>query len=200
MSIFTIGLTGGLASGKSTVLEFFHKLGIDTLSADNVVHQLMANDGIAYPTIVDHFGEKILNSKKNIDRAKLRAIIFNTPEEKIWLEHYLHPLVRATLLEQRDKSTSPYVVIEIPLLAESKTSYEWINRILVVDADQETQQLRAQKRSGLSNAESRHILNQQVSRQARNNLADDIIINHGDLPELEHQVKALHYKYLARLS
>ncbi|MES2205054.1 MAG: dephospho-CoA kinase [Pseudomonadota bacterium] len=196
MSIFTIGLTGGLASGKSTVLEFFRKLGIDTFSADNVVHQLMANDGLAYSSIVNHFSKTILDAENKINRAKLREIIFNTPEEKRWLENYLHPLVRATLLEQRDKSKSPYVVIEIPLLAESKTPFEWINRILVIDADEKIQQLRAQQRSGLSEAESRHILNQQASRQIRNRIADDMIVNHGDLFELEHQVNTLHYKYL----
>jgi len=196
MSIFTIGLTGGLASGKSTVLELFRKQGIDTFSADNVVHQLMAKDGLAYSNIVTHFGKNILNSENNIDRTKLRAIIFNNPEEKIWLEHCLHPLVRTTLLEQRNQSTSPYVMIEIPLLAESKTPYEWIDRVLVVDADEETQQLRAQQRSGLSQNESREIINQQATREKRNHMADDIIINHGNLAELEAQVKVLHTQYL----
>lgn len=196
MSIFTIGLTGGLASGKSSVLDFFRQLGIDTFSADKVVHQLMAKDNFAYRTIVDHFGDNLLNSENEIDRLKLRKIIFNSPEEKNWLENYLHPLVRNSLLKQRNNAISPYVVIEIPLLAESKTPFEWINRILVVDADEETQQLRAQNRSGLSITESRRILNQQAKREQRNRIAHDIIINHGNLAELEAQVKILHIKYL----
>lgn len=196
MSIFRIGLTGGLASGKSTALECFRKLGIDTLSADKVVHQLMANDGIAYPVIVNHFGKDILNAENQIDRTKLRTIIFQIPEEKRWLENYLHPLVRASLLEQSQQSTSPYVVIEIPLLAEAQTPYEWIDRIVVVDANETTQQIRAQHRSGLSKNESRHILDQQATRQKRNSLADDIITNNGDFSELERQIKILHKKYL----
>lgn len=196
MSSFIVGLTGGLASGKSTALNYFHALGIDTFSADNVVHQLMANEGLAYSTIIHHFGKIILNSEKKIDRTKLRTIIFSSPEEKGWLEHYLHPLVRQSLLEQCQKSTSPYVVVEIPLLAESKTPFEWINRILVIDADEATQQLRALKRSGLSTTESRDILNQQASRQKRNGIADDIIVNHGDLLKLEHQISTLHQDYI----
>ena len=196
MSTFIVGLTGGLASGKSTALDFFGKLGIDIFSADKVVHYLMANNGLAYSAIVAHFGENIINLEKSIDRNKLRTLIFNSPEEKRWLEHYLHPLVRASLLEQCKKSTSPYVVVEIPLLAESQTPFEWINRVLVVDAEEETQQLRAQNRSGLSPTESQPILNQQASRQKRNNLADDIVTNHGSLSELELQIKTLHKKYL----
>lgn len=197
MPTFTVGLTGGLASGKSTVLAFFRKLGVDTFSADHVVHQLMANHGLAYTAIVDHFGTTILNSEKMIDRAKLRTLIFNAPHEKKWLEHYLHPLVRQSLLEQCAKATSPYVVVEIPLLTESQTPFEWIDRVLVVDSHEEAQQLRAQKRSGLSKAESHHILNQQATRQKRNATADDIITNFGDLKELELQVNTLHKKYLA---
>ncbi len=196
MSTFVVGLTGGLASGKSTVLEFFRKLGVDTFSADHVVHQLMAKDGLAYTTITNHFGENILDAEKNIDRTQLRTIIFNSPEKKHWLENYLHPLVRTSLLEQCRKSTSPYIVVEIPLLAESKTPFEWINRILVVDSDERTQQLRAQNRSGISKSDSRHILNQQATREKRNEIANDIISNHGNLSELEHQVKTLHNKYL----
>lgn len=198
MSAFVVGLTGGLASGKSTVLEFFRKLGVDTFSADNIVRQLMANDGLAYATIVDHFGKNILDlgSSKHIDRKKLGAIIFNTPKEKLWLEHYLHPLVRTSLLKLCQQSISPYVVVEIPLLAEAQTPFEWINRILVVDSDEETQQLRAENRSGLSKKESQHIINQQATREKRNRLADDIITNQGNLSQLEQQVKFLHQQYL----
>ena len=196
MSTFVVGLTGGLASGKSTVLGFFHKLGINTFSADQVVHQLMANDGLAYSAILTHFGNNIINSENKIDRAKLRSIIFNSPAEKRWLEHYLHPLVRKSLLEKCEKSTSMYVVVEIPLLAESQTSFEWIDRVLVVDADEAIQQLRAQHRSGLSKNESRCILDLQASREKRNSLANDLIINDGNLSALEQQVKELHRQYL----
>ncbi len=196
MPRLTVGLTGGLASGKSTVLGFFHKLGIETLSADKIVHSLIENSGIAYSTIIDHFGPEILTSEKNIDRIKLRHIIFSSSEEKRWLEQYLHPLVRSSLLKQLEKVTSPYAVIEIPLLAESETPFEWLDRVLVVDTDEETQQLRAQLRSGLTQQESRNILDQQANRQKRNSIADDVIINQGGLFELEIQVNELHNQYL----
>ncbi len=196
MSRLTVGLTGGLASGKSTVLELFHKLGIETLSADKIVHCLIENGGAAYSTIIDHYSESILTSEKNIDRAKLRQIIFSSPEEKRWLEQRLHPLVRSSLLKLLEKVTSPYAVIEIPLLAESETPFEWLDRVLVVDTDEATQQLRARLRSGLTQQESRNILDQQATRQKRNSIADDVIVNQGSLFELELQVKELHNKYL----
>ena len=196
MPRLTVGLTGGLASGKSTALGLFHKLGVETLSADKIVHSLIENSGLAYSTIIDHFGPGILTSKKNIDRTKLRHIIFSSPEEKRWLEQYLHPLVRSSLLKQLEKITSPYTVIEIPLLAESETSFEWLDRVLVIDADEETQQLRAQSRSGMTQNESSKILNQQATRQKRNSIADDVIINQGGLFELAFQVNELHNQYL----
>ncbi|MBP9727272.1 MAG: dephospho-CoA kinase [Gammaproteobacteria bacterium] len=196
MPKLTVGLTGGLASGKSTVLGLFDKLGVETLSADKIVHSLIENSGLAYSTIIDHFGPGILTSEKNIDRSKLRHIIFSSSEEKRWLEQYLHPLVRSSLLKQLEKVTSPYAVIEIPLLAESETPFEWLDRVLVVDTDEETQQLRAQLRSGLTQQESRNILDQQANRQKRNSIADDVIINQGSLFELEIQVNELHNQYL----
>ena len=197
MSTFIVGLTGGLASGKSTALDFFCKLSVDTFSADHIVHELMAKDGLAYSAILDHFGKNILTAENKIDRSTLRVLIFNDPKEKRWLERYLHPLVRSSLVSLCKQSISPYVVVEIPLLTESQTPFEWINRILVVDANEDTQQARALNRSGLSMAESRHILNQQASREKRNAAADDVITNHGTLTELELQVIALHDKYLS---
>lgn len=197
MAKLTIGLTGGLASGKSTALAHFKRLGADTFSADQVVHRLIAQEGAAYSAILNHFSKDILDSAADIDRAKLRALIFNSAEDKRWLEHLLHPLVRSALLAQLALSTSEYAVVEIPLLAESNTPFEWIDRILVIDSSEEAQQLRAKSRSGLSNSESRRILDQQSTREKRNALAHDIIVNQGDLSGLERQVEALHHRYAA---
>jgi dephospho-CoA kinase len=196
MTRFTIGLTGGLASGKTTVLNLFQQLGVDTLSADHVVHQLMAKEGTAYTTIVNRFGLGIINKNHEIDRDKLRTVVFSSPEEKYWLETYLHPLVRKLLWQQREAMLSPYAMIEIPLLAETQTPYEWIQRILVVDCYEEIQLHRAEQRSGLPTAQLRHIMAQQATRQKRNSIAHDIIINDGDVLTLELEVKALHNEYL----
>lgn len=193
---FIIGLTGGLASGKSTVLHFFQKLGIDTFSADTVVHHLIAPSGIAYPDILEHFGSTILTANQDIDRSKLRTIIFNNPMEKAWLEALLHPLVRKLLFEQASQAESSYVIVEIPLLAETNTPYEWIDRILVVDTDEAEQQKRAKQRSGLTESQSRAIIDQQAPRQKRLQIADDVLHNN-DLSLLELNVKQLHNKYLS---
>lgn len=190
-----IGLTGGLASGKSTVLKFFQQLGIDTFSADIVVHELISNNGAAYPIILKHFGQDILLENHEINRAKLRSIIFNQATEKHWLEQLLHPLVRDSLFKQAHQAKSSYVIIEIPLLAEAEAPIEWIDRILVIDADEATRQDRAEKRSGLSKNQSRAIINQQASRQKRNAISDDILINNNNLLQLELEVKQLHNKY-----
>lgn len=196
MPRLTVGLTGGLASGKTTVLNFFHQWGIETLSADLIVHTLMQKNSPAYTVIRDHFGENVLNPHQEIDRSKLRSLVFNSPKAKHWLENYLHPLVRQTLLAELQKISSPYAVIEIPLLAETQTPFEWINRILVIDSDEKTQQLRAEKRSGLSLNDSKKILDQQATREKRNSIAHDIVLNNRDLAALELEVKALHNKYL----
>lgn len=193
-----IGLTGGLASGKSTVLSLFQKLGVDTFSADSIVHQLLNHHKKTQKIIIEHFGNDILTQKNEINRTKLRNIIFNSKEEKAWLENCLHPRVRERLKRACAQSISPYVIVEIPLLAESKTPFEWINRILVVDADEEIQQYRAQNRSQLSNDEVHQILKQQTTRQKRNAIADDLITNDNDLAHLEMQVMQLHRNYIER--
>ncbi|MCD8524766.1 MAG: dephospho-CoA kinase [Gammaproteobacteria bacterium] len=196
MSTFAVALTGGLASGKTTVLNMFHSLGIETLNADQTAHDITHVNGIAYSNIVQHFGQDILLPNKQIDREKLRHIIFNTPREKKWLENYVHPLIRKRLFEQFLSSTSPYVVVEIPLLAESNNTYPWINYVLVIDCDEQTQYQRAKQRSGLSVEESKKIVQQQQTRQKRNMMAHDILINEGDLASLLSKVKILHEKYL----
>lgn len=192
----TIGLTGGLASGKSTVLAFFRNLHIDTFSADTIVHQLMSPQGAAYTQILKHFGPDILCNKQNIDRTRLRKHVFQNAAEKKWLENCLHPLVRSELLRQVQLANSPYVVIEIPLLAESINAYQWLDRILVIDSDEERQQQRAKLRSNLTQQEINAIIQQQASRQERQKIADDLILNTNDLKQLELEVKRLHNKYL----
>lgn len=196
MSTFAIALTGGLASGKTTVLKMFHALGVDTLNADQTAHEITRVDGIAYLDIVQHFGQKILLSNKQIDREQLRCIIFNCPKQKKWLENYLHPLIRKRLYEQFSSSTSPYVMVEIPLFAESNDNYPWINHVLVIDCDEKIQYERAKNRSGLSLEETKKILQQQQTRQKRNLIADDILFNDGDLLSLSSKVNKLHEKYL----
>lgn len=193
---FIVGLTGGLAAGKSTVLAFFQQLNIATFSADDIVHQLISPQGSAYKKILDYFGVEIINDKQEIDRPRLRKRIFTQAEEKKWLENCLHPLVRHKLLEGVKQANSPYVVIEIPLLVESINAYTWIDRILVVDADEKLQQQRARQRSHLKQQEIDNILQQQASRQARQKIADDIILNTNNLKQLELEIKQLHNNYL----
>lgn len=196
MPRFTVGLTGGLASGKSTVLKLFEKLGIETLSADKIVHELMHKTTPFYKDIINQFGQEILDANQEIDRKKLRNIVFNSLEKKKWLEEYIHPLVRKTLWEKGQALTSPYVMLEIPLLVENQADYAWINRILVIDCHPSLQQERALIRSHLSYEESNAIIKQQARREKRNEIADDILLNEGNIESLTVNIKKLHLVYL----
>ena len=143
---FTVGLTGGMAAGKSTALALFNDAHIETWSADTVAHALMHPDGLAYPAIHAHFGPEILATDGQIDRALLRKKIVQQPQEKAWLEDYLHPLVRSALQAAIVQARSPYVVVEIPLLTESRHAYRWLDRILLIGAEEAQQKQRAAQR------------------------------------------------------
>ena len=193
-----IGLTGGIASGKSTVGHYFKELGIPVLNADHIAHSLTTKEGNGYQPIVDHFGPSILTDTQEINRKLLRQTIFNQPQEKQWLENLLHPLIRATLKEMISQITAPYCIIEIPLLTESK-AIDFIDRILVVDCPEAVQIERLIKRDATSQEEALRLLETQNSREKRLERADDVLENTGDLIQLKNRVQELnrHYHHLA---
>lgn len=194
---FWIGLSGGIGSGKSTVAAYFAQLNVPVLSADAVAHQLTAPNGIALPLIHAQWGEDVFQSDQTLDRARLRTLIFEQPEQKLILENILHPLIWQQL-QKAQQATSPchhYGLIEIPLLVEKPLFQSLVSHILIVEAPESVRIQRIQQRSGLSENAIRVIIAQQADTTARKNLADRIIYNNGNQLQLQQQVKQLHRFY-----
>ncbi|KTD17241.1 dephospho-CoA kinase [Legionella jordanis] len=193
--MYCIGLTGSIASGKSTVASFFKRKGVSVISADEISREITAPDGIALAMIVRHFGESIITANGELNRTALRHIIFQNPNERLWLEHLLHPLIRRRIMEEVKRSNSPYNMIEIPLLKD-RDLYPYLNRILLITADKEQQIKRVMARDQCSRQQAEAILAAQPPDHARERIADDIIINHGSKQELELKIDNLHQQYL----
>jgi len=194
--IFTVVLTGGIASGKSAVSACFEKLGVPVVDTDIIARQVVEPGSPALERIASEFGGGFLDAGGGLNRTKMRQAIFSDPDLKSRLEAILHPLIGKEVLQQVNQLDSPYCIIVIPLYAESSV-YAWIDRVLVVDAIEDTQIERVMDRDGISRDQARAILNAQAGRQDRLALADDILDNSGDLSELPEKVKALHQKYLS---
>ena len=192
-NILTIGLTGGIASGKSTVAELFAQLGIDIIDADLIARQLTEDPAIL-TELTEHFGAQVIKDQ-SLNRSALAEIVFNDEQQRTWLNQLLHPKIRQRMLQQIANSQSPYCICVIPLLAES-TQIDFLNRILVVDTPESLQleRLIARDQFTLEQAELR--LDAQASRSERLAIADDVIENTGDLAELTNRVQALHRQYL----
>ncbi len=190
-----VGLTGGIASGKSTVAKLFAEKDIAVIDTDAIARALVLPEQPAYYSIIAHFGTDILNQDKTLNRRMLREIIFNNPTEKQWLEDLLHPLIRDEMLHKIGLVQSPYCVVVIPLLIEHYP-YPHVNRILAIDIDEQEQIARAIPRDKMSEKLTREIIAQQASRLQRDKLADDIIYNNGSMEDLIKEVDKLHEKYL----
>ncbi|HEX9627129.1 MAG TPA: dephospho-CoA kinase [Acidiferrobacterales bacterium] len=190
-----IGLTGGIGSGKTVVAELFAARGAPVIDADAIVHELMAPGSPAYEAIVDEFGTDMLTPGGEIDRARLRARVFDDTQARRRLEAILHPRVRAIMAERAARLDAPYVILVIPLLFEAGQR-DLVDRALVVDADEATQIARVQARSGLDPDAIRRIMAAQLDREARRRQADDIIVNDRDFDHLAAQVERLHRSYL----
>lgn len=192
--IFTVVLTGGIASGKSAVSACFEALGTPVVDTDIIARDIVAPGSSALKQIEDEFGPEFLDSAGGLDRKMMRDAIFSNPNLKSRLEGILHPRIGKQVLLQVGQLDAPYCIIVIPLYAES-SSYAWIDRVLVVDVSEEEQVRRVMARDHISREDARAILNSQAGRQERLALADDIIDNCGALSELPEKVKLLHEKY-----
>ncbi len=193
--MLTIGLTGGIGCGKSTVARHFQTLAIPVIDADVIARELTTPDTPAFAEIFHHFGSAILNEYNSIDRKKLREIIFSNAEQRQWLEHLLHPLILQEINQRKKKADAPYCILVIPLLLEKKV-YQDIDRILVVDTTEKLQTQRVMQRDQLTAEQVKAILAAQLARQERLMLADDVITNNGNLADLHQQVETLHQCYL----
>lgn len=205
---YTIGCTGGIGSGKSTVVSFFKKYGASIIDCDQIAHQLVDHpEKTAFKELVKHFSSEILTNHESsnissqamvIDRSKLRKIVFNNPSERQWLESYLHPLIRETIkkeLEELSSAQVPYIIVDIPLL-KSRKNFPFLNRVLVIDSPETLQVERVCMRTGLSKEMAKKIITAQISREERRAMADDYILNDGSIHALEDAVCELHHQYL----
>ncbi|MEZ8369160.1 dephospho-CoA kinase [Vibrio splendidus] len=192
-----IGLSGGIASGKTTVANLFNEhFNIDIVDADIVAREVVAVGSDGLKQITDHFGEAILLEDGALNRSKLRELIFSDPPEKQWLNDLLHPMIRNKIDSDLSKVTSPYGLLVAPLLVENQMQ-SMADRVLIVDVPTEIQIERTMSRDNVSREQVASILKSQASREQRLAVADDVIKNHTKNQELLPQITDLHQKYLA---
>jgi dephospho-CoA kinase len=190
-----IGLTGGIASGKSTVARRFAELAIPVVDADVAAREVVAPGTPGLARVIERFGPGVVAGNGELDRHALRQLIFNDPSSRKDLEAILHPLIRAAMEHSAETAVGPYVVMAIPLLVESGPRGR-VDRILVVDVDEAVQLQRVQARDGGSLDQARAILASQASRAARLAAADDVLLNDGTVTDLRQGVDRLHENYL----
>lgn len=192
-----IGLTGGIASGKTTVADLFQEhFNIDIVDADVVAREVVAVGSDGLRQIAEHFGEAILLEDGTLNRAKLREQIFSNPEDKTWLNALLHPMIRNKIEEGLTNIRSPYGLLVAPLLIENQMQ-GMADRVLIVDVPTEVQIERTMNRDNVSEEQVKAILKSQASREQRLAVADDVIKNHTKNQDLLPQITDLHQKYLA---
>lgn len=185
--MYCIGLTGTIASGKSTAISFFKKLGIDTLSADDIARQLTLKNTPALTKITHHFGKSILNSEGELNRSLLRQKILNHPDDRLWLENLLHPLIRKQIEHEIKYCKSSYCVIEIPLLTDRNT-YPYLDRVLLITSDNNQQIHRLISRDQCSYEEAIKFVEHQEKMNNRHEFADDVICNNGLISDFHNQL------------
>jgi dephospho-CoA kinase len=191
-----IGLTGGIASGKSTVTQRFTELGVPVIDADVSSRRVVEPGQPGLDQIVARFGSGVLSGDGNLDRRALRDLIFKDPSLRKALDAILHPLIRADMEREALHAKGPYVVMAIPLLVEGGSARQRVDRVLVVDTEEALQIKRLQERDGGSEEQARAILAAQASRSARLAAADDVLLNSGSVADLRQAVDNLHAQYL----
>ena len=192
---FRVGLTGGIASGKSTVASLFAALGVPIVDTDMLAREVMEPGTSLLAEVLAHFGNDVATADGALDRRALRARVFADPAERRWLEERTHPAIRALTDARCAAARGSYVMVAIPLLVETGGA-DRFDRVLVVDVDPATQLARLQARDGSTRAEAERILAAQATRAARLAVANDVIRNDGDLAALRDQVEALHHRYV----
>lgn len=193
---FVVGLTGGIASGKSMVSRMFSELGVPIIDTDVIAHELVEPNQPLLASIVSAFGKELLDAYGRLKRRKLRKLIFSSKKKRKKLEALMHPEIAAEARRRIRRVEDGYCMLVIPLLAESG-GYPGVDRVLVVDTDPETQLERLVKRDDVSKKQAKAALKAQVSRKERLAIADDVIENSGTPEQLQDKVEALHKRYLA---
>lgn len=193
--VYTVALTGGIGSGKSTVADNFARLGITVVDADIIARQVVEPGQPALSIISDHFGTEILLQNGSLNRRVLREKIFASPAEKQWLNALLHPLIHQRTQTEISQARSPYVLWVVPLLVENNLQQK-ADRVLVVDVSPELQIARTIARDKVSREHAQQIIAAQATREARLSAADDVINNDGAPEKVAAHVDRLHSQYL----
>jgi dephospho-CoA kinase len=189
-----IGLTGGIASGKSTVSGLFAALGVPVIDTDRIARDVVVPGSALLASVLARFGAQLLTATGELDRPALRELIFADAAARADLEALMHPAIMAELRRRADAAGGPYQLLVIPLLVEHQLR-TGVDRVLLVDCAPELQLRRAQVRDGVTLAQAQAVLAAQASRAARLSVADDVIVNDGDLERLREQVETLHTRY-----
>ena len=192
---YRVGLTGGIASGKSTAAKFFGALGVPILDSDQIARDVVEPGQPPLGQLVERFGPSILTPDGHLDRPALREIVFSDPMARADLEALTHPAIGAAMEARSAAAGGPYQILIIPLLVEKNLSAH-VDRVLVVDCEEQLQLKRLRAREGSTLEQARAILNAQVPRAARLKAADDVIHNDTDMNAVREQVAALHARYL----
>jgi len=196
-STFSVGLTGGIGCGKTTVADLFAARGASIVDTDQIAHALTAPGGAAMPALVAEFGPDYATPDGALDRARMRALVFADPGARARLEAILHPRIREATAAAALLASGPYVIFVVPLLIESGSWRERVTRILAIDCAETTQVARVMARNGLEESQVRAIMAAQVTRAQRLAAADDVILNDAGVDALLTQVERLHTEYLA---
>ena len=192
---YIVGLTGGIASGKSSVAEAFKRLGVRVIDADQASRAVVEPGSKALSAIVNYFDDQQLLVNGQLNRVALREIIFKNPEQKVWLEELLHPLIGEWITMQiQQPSSSPYIILESPLLFETD-QHKSVNITLLIDLPPELQKLRASQRDAVSAEQIEAIINTQMSRKSKISLADVIFDNSLTLETIDQRVLQLHRQF-----
>jgi dephospho-CoA kinase len=192
---FRVGLTGGIASGKSTAAKFFGALGVPIIDTDQLARDVVEPGQPPLERLVERFGPSILTEDGHLDRPALRNIVFSDPKARADLEALTHPAIGVAVETRSAEAGGVYQILVIPLLVEKGLGSQ-LDRVLVVDCDEELQIRRLQARDGSTLEQARAILNAQASRAARLKAAQDVIKNEGDMSAVRNQVEKLHTRYL----
>jgi dephospho-CoA kinase len=193
--VLRVGLTGGIASGKSTVASLFAELGVEIIDTDEIARELVVPGSPALAAIVERFGSEVLSQDGELDRRRLRALVFADEARRRELEAILHPPIRQEAMARAAASTAAYVILAVPLLFE--TGFDrLVDRRLVVDCPESQQLARLTARDGVSIEAARAMLAAQMNRAERRAAADDLIDNSGSLESTRSQVQTLHERYL----
>jgi dephospho-CoA kinase len=195
---FSVGLTGGIGCGKTTVADMFGALGASLVDTDAIAPALTAPHGAAMPALLAEFGPGFATPDGALDRAKMRELVFADPGARTRLEAILHPRIREATAAAAALATGPYVIFVVPLLIESGTWAERVTRVLAIDCSEATQVARVMARNQLSEPQVRAIMAAQVTRAERLAKADDVILNDDGIEALAPQVERLHAFYLAQ--